>query len=233
MSFCNKNLIIAVDGYSSCGKSTFAKEIAKQLCYTYVDSGAMYRAVTLFFLENGGLVNGKIIKEKMGELLNKIRIEFKYNEQSGMGETFLNGRNIEKEIRQSKDVANHVSIIAAEKEIRQRMVDLQRAIGQNKRIVMDGRDIGTVVFPNADIKIFMTASPEIRAQRRLKELQEKGIETNYEEVLKNLATRDYIDSHREESPLKKAPDALLLDNSQMTIPAQMEWFMTILKERTT
>ncbi len=226
-----KKLIIAVDGYSSCGKSTFARAIADELGYLYIDSGAMYRAVTLHCMRRG-YISGSVLKEEeIIDSIANINITFRYNADTGQHETYLNGENVEKEIRQ-KQVASFVSIISRIGPVRKKLVAMQRETGMMKGIVMDGRDIGTVVFPDADIKIFMTASEEVRAMRRFKELQEKGFEANFEEVLANISERDSIDSGRELSPLKKADDALLLDNSDMTVSQQMEWFRKILKEKT-
>ncbi|MDZ7737606.1 MAG: (d)CMP kinase [Bacteroidales bacterium] len=227
----NKNLIIAVDGYSSCGKSTFARAIADELSYLYIDSGAMYRAVTLHCMRRA-YISGSVLKEEeIIDSIANITITFRYNADTGQHETYLNGENVEKEIRQ-KQVASFVSIISKIGPVRKKLVAMQRETGMMKGIVMDGRDIGTVVFPDADIKIFMTASEEVRAMRRFKELQEKGFEANFEEVLANISERDSIDSGREMSPLKKADDALLLDNSDMTVSQQMEWFRKVLKEKT-
>ncbi|MFP4487752.1 MAG: (d)CMP kinase [Bacteroidales bacterium] len=226
-----KKLIIAIDGYSSCGKSTFARAIAKELGYLYIDSGAMYRAVTLFCMRRA-YISESVLKEKdIIDSITDINISFRYNADTGQHETYLNGENVEKEIRQKK-VASFVSIISRIGPVRKKLVAMQRETAMLKGIVMDGRDIGTVVFPEADIKIFMTASEEVRAMRRFKELQEKGIEADFDEVLANISERDSIDSGRELSPLKKADDALLLDNSDMTVSQQMEWFRKILKEKT-
>jgi len=217
-------LTIAIDGNSSCGKSTFAKRIARMLKYSYVDTGAMYRAVTLYFI-NAGLFRDteEPEPELVESLLNHIMIELRFNEDTEQTETFLNGKNVEKEIR-SMAVSNRVSYISAIPAVRRKMVELQRKMGENKGVVMDGRDIGTVVFPDAEVKIYLTASPEVRAMRRYRELQEKGIEAGLEAVRDNLMTRDHIDSTREESPLRQADDAILLDNSDMTVHEQMEWF---------
>lgn len=221
----NRNLVIAIDGFSSTGKSSYAKQIAKKLDFIYVDSGAMYRAVTLHCIEKGLFKNTDepdkraVIKE-----LDYIDLRFKRNEETGVNETCLGERVVEKEIR-SMEVSGHVSYISTIAEVRSRMVDLQRKIGTEGGVVMDGRDIGTVVYPNAQIKIFMTADPEIRAQRRKLELTEKGINEDFEKVFENIKKRDRIDSSREASPLRQAEDAVLLDNSHMTIPAQMQWFI--------
>ena len=218
-----KKITIAVDGHSSCGKSTMAKSLAKKLNYIYVDTGAMYRAVTLYALR-AGLMDAEtkeIDTEGLKAQMDKVNITFTYNEEGRM-QTVLNGEIVEKEIREMT-VSNCVSPIAALSFVREHLVALQQKMGLEGGIVMDGRDIGTVVFPNADLKVFVTASAEVRAQRRLLELQGKGdTTTTFAEVLKNVEERDYIDSHRDVSPLRKADDALLLDNSNLTIPQQDE-----------
>ena len=220
-----KKITIAIDGFSSCGKSTMAKDLARKIGYVYVDTGAMYRAVTLFALRNqlfneDGSVKTAELESRMGE----ISISFKFNPETQKPDTYLNDELVEQEIR-SLEVSNHVSPIAAVPFVRTAMVAQQQAMGQEGGIVMDGRDIGTTVFPNAELKIFVTASAEVRAQRRYDELVAKGMPETYEEILKNVQERDYIDSHREVSPLRQADDALLLDNSHMTIPEQNEWIM--------
>lgn len=226
----NRKLIIAVDGYSSSGKSTFAKAIAKELNYLFVDSGAMYRAVTLYCIRKG-YINKTMVKEKdISESMSDIYIKFRYNPDINQYETYLNGENVENEIRQV-EVSSLVSIISKISIVRKRLVEMQREIGMMKGIVMDGRDIGTVVFPDADIKIFMIASEEIRAERRYKELMEKGVNIEFQDVLNNISERDTIDSGREISPLKKADDAYVLDNSHMSVSQQMEWFREILKNK--
>ncbi|GHT78985.1 cytidylate kinase [Bacteroidia bacterium] len=214
-----KKIVIAVDGYSSCGKSTMAKELAKQIGYIYIDSGAMYRAVTLYCLQHHLFSGNTLDLDALRKVLNDIKITFVKNPETGRSETFLNGKNVEKEIR-TMTVSNKVSIVAAAGFVREEMVRQQQAMGSEKGIVMDGRDIGTVVFPHAELKIFVTASPEIRAQRRLEELIAKGENVNFEEVLHNLTTRDRIDSTRKDGPLKQAGDAVVLDNSEMTIQEQ-------------
>ncbi len=219
----NKKITIAIDGHSSCGKSTMAKQLAKRLGYVYVDTGAMYRTVTLFALRNGlfdadGNVKTDVLKARMHE----IEVSFKFNETTGKADACLNGEDVEKEIR-LMEVSNHVSPIAAIPFVREEMVEQQRRMGKEKGIVMDGRDIGTTVFPDAELKIFVTASAEVRAQRRYDELTGKGENANYEEILKNVQERDYIDSHRAVSPLRQADDAILLDNSHMTIEEQNQW----------
>lgn len=222
-------LIIAIDGYSSCGKSTFAKQIAKTLGYIYIDSGAMYRAVTLYCMKNNLIKEGEILTSKLVEELDKIEIGFHFNQNSQFFETILNGENVEEQIR-TVHVSNYVSPVSKIKEVREKMVEIQRNLGRNKGIVMDGRDIGTIVFPNADLKIFMTASPAIRAQRRFDESLMKGQDVSYREIEKNILTRDRIDEGREISPLKKAHDALLLDNSHLGVKEQMEWVMKIIED---
>jgi len=225
-----KKIIIAIDGHSSCGKSTLAKSLARELGYVYIDSGAMYRAVTLYALRNGWIKNGEPDRQKVIEGLKDIKITFHWDEKTEQNTTFLNGENVEEAIRQL-EVSQNVSPISTIAEVRHEMVKQQRENGKNKGIVMDGRDIGTVVFPDAELKIFMTASPEIRAQRRFQELKEKGLEVNFEEILKNVEERDSIDSGREVSPLKKADDALVLDNSYLTREEQLQWSLERAKEK--
>lgn len=230
MRILNKNnLIIAVDGYSSCGKSTFAKEIAGKLNYKYIDSGAMYRAITLLCTKKN-IISGEIINIKALELLlADTDIDFRFTETRNRHETFLNGKNVEDEIR-TAGVSDYVSQVSEIGQVREKMVSIQRRYGKEGGIVMDGRDIGTVVFPEADLKVFMTANPVVRAKRRYKELKEKGVETNFEAVKKNIEKRDYIDSNRKISPLKKAADAIVLDNSNMTVQEQMKWFEELLSK---
>lgn len=223
-----KKITIAIDGYSSCGKSTMAKSLAKNLGYIYVDSGAMYRAVTLFALREGLFTEDGIAEQKLEALLPNINISFVNDEATGKPLTYLNGECVENEIR-NMEVSSHVSPIAALGFVREAMVKLQQLMGEKKGIVMDGRDIGTTVFPNAELKIFVTASAEVRAQRRFDELKAKGEVANYEDILKNVVERDYIDMHREVSPLKQADDAILLDNSNMTIEEQQEWLQNEFK----
>jgi len=219
-------ITIAIDGYSSTGKSTIAKELADALNYLYVDTGAMYRAITLFALENKCIDNENIDHNKLVELLPKAKLKFQLNKELGYSEMFLNGKNVEQEIR-SMRVSKQVSKISVIPEVRAKLVSMQRKMGTKKGIVMDGRDIGTVVFPHAELKIFLTASLEIRAERRYKELIEKGMKAEFEEVKSNLAKRDHIDSSRADSPLKQADDALLLDNSEMTLEQEMLWFKDV------
>jgi cytidylate kinase len=218
----DKKLIIAIDGHSSSGKSTFAKAIARELKYIYVDSGAMYRAVTLYCMRRGFISETDLNREAIVRELKDIHIEFRYNALKDESDTYLNSENVEKEIR-GLDVSSLVSRISELYQVRSRLVELQRQIGSGKGIVMDGRDIGTVVFPDADIKIFMTASVDIRAKRRYDELKEKGMNIGFEEVRNNIITRDITDENREISPLRRADDAIILDNSKMTINEQMEW----------
>ncbi|MFD0861653.1 (d)CMP kinase [Sungkyunkwania multivorans] len=216
-----KKITIAVDGYSSTGKSTIAKQLAKALEYVYVDTGAMYRAVTLFAMQ-GGFIDADTFKvQAFLKVLPTIRLKFVYNEALGFAEMHLNGKNVEKEIR-TMEVSRLVSKIAAISEVRQLLVAQQQKMGKDKGIVMDGRDIGTVVFPDAELKLFMTASPEKRATRRYKELLERGDKVQYEEVLKNVQERDHIDSTRKDSPLTKATDAIVFDNSDMGLDEQFD-----------
>ena len=224
-----KNITIAIDGHSSCGKSTMAKELARQLGYVYVDTGAMYRTVTLFAMRhNLFLADGEVDTDALRKCMPEIEVSFRFNEETGRPDAYLNGECVEKVIR-SIEVSNHVSKVAAIPFVREAMVDQQRRMGAEKGIVMDGRDIGTTVFPDAELKIFVTASSKVRAQRRYDELKEKGMPADFDEILKNVEERDYIDSHREVSPLRQAPDALLLDNSEMTIPEQNAWLMDKVK----
>jgi cytidylate kinase len=220
-----KKITIAIDGHSSCGKSTMAKDLAREIGYVYVDTGAMYRCVTLFALRNGLFAaDGSIDEAGLRSRMNNIRISFKFNPEAGRPDTYLNGELVERDIR-TMEVSNHVSPIATLGFVREAMVAQQQEMGRGGGVVMDGRDIGTVVFPNAELKIFVTASAEVRAQRRYDELKAKGMDADYADILKNVQERDYIDSHREVSPLRQADDALLLDNSNMTIPEQKQWLM--------
>lgn len=219
-----KKIIIAIDGFSSCGKSTMAKDLARKIGYVYIDSGAMYRAATLFALQRGFIQNGQLDAEALRNHLSEIKIEFHLNPETGLPETYLNGENVEKTIR-TMEVSSHVSPVSALAFVRKAMVEQQQAMGLKKGIVMDGRDIGTTVFPDAELKIFVTASPEVRAQRRVDELLAKGEQVSMDEVLENVKMRDHIDQTREESPLRKADDALLLDNSNLTIAQQDEWLL--------
>ena len=223
-----RSLIIAIDGFSSCGKSTFAKAIAQKLGYAYIDTGAMYRAVTLFALQNNLIDKNGVQLSGLMDRLDDIHISFRRNTETGQNETFLNGISVESEIR-GIEVSDSVSEISAIKEVRQKLVLLQQEMGKNKAVVMDGRDIGTHVFPDADLKVFMTASPEVRAKRRYDELIQKGMPASFDEISNNISKRDHIDQTREESPLRQAHDAIVLDNSNMTPEEQMDWFGDILK----
>lgn len=222
-----KKITIAIDGYSSCGKSTMAKALAKKIGYVYVDTGAMYRSVTLFALRNN-LFNddGSVKTDELKEMLQQIHISFKLNPETGLPETYLNGEMVERDIR-GMEVSSHVSPIAAIPFVREALVAQQKAMGKEKGVVMDGRDIGTVVFPDAELKIFVTASAEVRAKRRYDELQGKGQPADYDDILKNVQQRDYIDTHREVSPLRQADDAIELDNGHMTIAEQDAWLIDI------
>ena len=217
----SKNIMIAIDGYSSTGKSTLAKKLARKFGFIYIDTGAMYRAVSLFALQNGFIENGLLDKDRLISNLDKIELNFKYNIDLGFSEMYLNGINVEKEIRSIK-VSNVVSEVAAISEIREKLVKQQKNMAMNKNIVMDGRDIGTVVFPKANIKIFMTASADKRAQRRFKEMIDNGVEISYNTVLENVNTRDLIATTRKDSPLKKAEDAAEIDNSDLTADETFE-----------
>jgi cytidylate kinase len=214
-----KKIIVAIDGHSSCGKSAMAKDLAKAVKYHYVDSGAMYRAVTLYCLQNGFFSGDELDLESLKNHLTHIHIDFRYNEKTGLSDTCLNGENVERLIR-SMEVADKVSPVAAVGFVREAMVKQQQEMGKDKGIVMDGRDVGTVIFPEAELKIFVTARPEVRAQRRQLELTAKGENAGFEEVLKNLEKRDFIDSTRKDGPLRKADDAILFDNSDISIPEQ-------------
>ena len=209
-----KKITIAIDGHSSCGKSTMAKDLAKEVGYIYVDTGAMYRTVTLYCMQNNLIEDGKVDEEGLRKVIRNIEIDL---------------RNLDPQIR-SIEVSNNVSLVAAIPFVREEMVERQRLMGKDKGVVMDGRDIGTTVFPDAELKVFVTASAEVRAKRRYDELQAKGMPADYEDILKNVQERDYIDSHREVSPLRQAPDAILRDNSLMTIPEQKEWLMEQFKK---
>ena len=220
-----RRITIAIDGYSSCGKSTIAKGLAKKLGYAYIDSGAMYRAVTLYCLQTNIIRNGKFSKTEVAGAMSKINLEFKINPETQMSEMFLNGKSAEKEIREM-NVSNFVSPISAIKGVREKISVLQRNFGREKGIVMDGRDIGTNIFPDAELKIFMTADENIRADRRWKELSAKGLNVSMDEIKKNIAARDYEDTHREHNPLRKADDALVLDNSSLTLEEQLQIAVT-------
>ena len=227
-----KKITIAIDGYSSCGKSTMAKDLAKEIGYVYVDTGAMYRSVTLYALRHNLFdEDGKVKVADLKAAMPHIVISFKFNEETGRPDCYLNGELVEKEIR-SLEVSSHVSPIAAVPFVREALVKQQQKMGENKGVVMDGRDIGTTVFPNAELKIFVTADSKVRAQRRYDELQAKGMPGDFDEILKNVEERDYIDTHRETSPLRKADDAITLDNSHMTIPEQKEWLRKLYDKKT-
>ena len=223
-----KKITIAIDGHSSCGKSTMAKDLAREVGYVYVDTGAMYRSVTLYALRNGLFnADGSIKEDELKARMADIRIDQRLVD--GKTVTFLNGEDVERDIR-TLEVSNHVSPIATLAFVRTALVAQQQRMGAEGGIVMDGRDIGTVVFPHAELKIFVTASAEVRAQRRYDELKQKGMPADYQDILKNVQERDYIDSHREVSPLRQADDALLLDNSNMTIAQQKQWLMERFQE---
>jgi len=218
-------ITIAIDGHSSCGKSTMAKDLAREIGYVYIDTGAMYRAVTLFCLQNGLIKDEKVDTEELRKHMDEISITFQLNPATGKPDTYLNGICVEDKIR-TLEVSGKVSYVAALDFVREAMVDLQRLMGEAKGVIMDGRDIGTVVFPNAELKIFVTASDEIRAQRRYDELTAKGEKCNMEDILNNIRERDRIDSTRTVSPLRKADDAIILDNSNMTIAEQKAWLIS-------
>jgi cytidylate kinase len=219
-------IVIAIDGFSSTGKSTIAKRLANKLNYIYVDTGAMYRAVTYFALEHNYIGEGFFHSEKLIKNLDKITITFKYNDIKGFAEVYLNGENIESDIRTLR-VSQYVSPVATLSEVRRKLVEQQQLMGKDKGIVMDGRDIGTVVFPEAELKIFMIASAQTRANRRYKELLDRGHSLSYEDVLENVTTRDRIDSTREDSPLVKAEDAIEIDNSDLTIEEQLDTILNL------
>ena len=224
-----KKITIAIDGFSSTGKSTLAKQLAKELEYVYVDTGAMYRAVALFAMQNQFIGPDSFDTKGLVDSLPKIQLEFKFNAELGFAEMYLNGENVEKQIR-TIEVSSYVSKVAEVSEVRSKLVEQQQAMGKNKAIVMDGRDIGTVVFPNAELKIFMTASAETRAQRRFDELQEKGDDVSYEDVLKNVVERDYIDTHRADSPLVIADDAIEIDNSYLSREEQFSAVLELIND---
>lgn len=220
-----KKITIAIDGYSSCGKSTMARRLAESIGYVYVDTGAMYRAVTLYALRHGLFAaDGTLDADALADRLAEVDIQFRVCAETGRPDTYLCGQCVEREIR-TIEVSGRVSQVAAQPAVRSRMVALQQAMGAQKGVVMDGRDIGTTVFPDAELKIFVTADPEVRARRRFDELVEKGMPASMDEILANVQERDYMDTHRAVSPLRQAPDALVLDNSHMTIDQQHEWLM--------
>lgn len=224
MNNTDKKLIIAIDGHSSCGKSTVAKDLAKKINYTYIDSGAMYRVVTLFAMRNNLIQDEKVDENKLAHFIDQISISFDFNTEKQRHETYLNGELVEDEIRRL-DVSNNVSLIAKIKFVREKMVAFQRELSKGGGVIMDGRDIGTVVFPNAELKIFMTADVEVRAIRRYKELKEKGDDISLDEIRENVKKRDFIDENRDESPLRKADDAVVLNNSHMTPTEQLDWIV--------
>lgn len=226
-----KKITIAIDGFSSTGKSTLAKQLAKKLGYAYVDTGAMYRAVTLFAMQNGCITADFFDKQTLINSLPFINLQFNYNPDLGFAEMYLNEVNVETEIR-TIEVSNFVSKVAEVSEVRAKLVQQQQKMGKRKGIVMDGRDIGTVVFPDAELKIFMTASPETRAQRRFDELQAKGQDVSFEEVYKNVQERDYIDTHRDDSPLVKAADAIEIDNSNLSREEQFDAVLSLVDQVT-
>ena len=222
-------IIIAVDGFSSCGKSTFAKAIAARLGYIFIDTGAMYRAVTLFALEQGAIRSGIVHEDEVAALLDRIAITFRFNPERGASDIYVNGDLAEGKIR-TIEVSNCVSRVSAIPEVRAKLVAMQQEMGRRKGVVVDGRDIGTVVFPDAEMKLFMTADPKVRARRRYDELRAKGDEVTLEEIERNVVERDKADMSRRVSPLRQAEDAIVLDNSRMTVDEQMEWFMARLAE---
>ncbi len=223
MEQSNKKIIIALDGFSSCGKSTFAKSIAQRLGYIFIDTGAMYRAVTLYALEHGAIRSGIVNEDEVVKLLSDISITFRFNPQRGASDIYVNGDLVEGKIR-TIEVSNCVSPVSAIAEVRQKLVAMQQEMGRKRGVVMDGRDIGTVVFPDAELKIFMTADAKVRAERRYAELTAKGDKVSFDEILENVVSRDKADMTRAISPLQKADDAIVLDNSYMTVEEQMEWF---------
>jgi cytidylate kinase len=225
-----KKITIAIDGFSSTGKSTVAKQLAKALGYIYVDSGAMYRAVTLYAMQNKLIDENSFNKDQLIAQLKDIEITFKFNEKLGFAEVYLNGQNVEKEIR-TLEVSQYVSLVSTLSEVRKQLVKLQKEFGMHKGVVMDGRDIGTVVFPEAELKLFMTASTEIRAKRRFKELLGKGENVSFDDILENVKSRDYIDSTRKDSPLIKANDAIEIDNSELTLEQQFNTVLSLAKEK--
>jgi cytidylate kinase len=219
-----KKINVAIDGHSSCGKSTLAKALAKELNYIYVDTGAMYRAMALYALQNKLIDSDGVKEERLLEFLDKVYITFKYNPKTLSVETYLNGSNVEKEIR-SMQVSKYVSPISAIRQVRLKLVRLQQRMAENRGVIMDGRDIGSVVLPDAELKFFMTAEAHIRAERRFKELKDKGIDISFQEVLENVNTRDRIDSNREHDPLKQAEGAIVIDNSNLTLEEQFQFML--------
>lgn len=219
----NKRIIIAIDGHSSCGKSTFAKAIAARLGYIFIDTGAMYRAVALYALEHGAIVSGIVDEDSVVAMLGDINIDFRFNPERGASDIYVNGDLVEGKIR-TIEVSNYVSAVSSIQQVREKLVKMQQQMGERKGIVMDGRDIGTVVFPEAELKIYMTADAHVRAERRFKELTAKGDKVTIEEIYENVVSRDNADMSRAISPLRKADDAIVLDNSHMSVEEQMAWF---------
>ena len=219
----NKRIIIALDGHSSCGKSTFAKAIASRLGYIFIDTGAMYRAVALYAMEHGAIESGIVDEDKIVAMLGDINIDFRFNPERGASDIYVNGDLVEGKIR-TIEVSNCVSAVSSIAAVREKLVKMQQAMGQRKGVVMDGRDIGTVVFPEAELKIYMTADPRVRAERRYKELTAEGDNVSFEEIYENVVSRDKADMSRAISPLRKADDAIVLDNSTMSVEEQMAWF---------
>ena len=219
-----QKIVIAIDGFSSCGNSTFAKAIAARLGYIFIDTGAMYRAVTLYALEQGAILDGKVDEAAVVALLPEVNISFRFNAERGASDVYVNGELAEGKIR-SIEVSNCVSSVSSIREVREKLVAMQQQMGRERGVVMDGRDIGTVVFPDAELKIFMTAEPKVRAERRYAELTAKGDKVTMEEILENVISRDKADMERAISPLRQAEDAVVLDNSYMTVEEQMAWFM--------
>ena len=224
MEQTTKKIIIAIDGFSSCGKSTFAKAIAARLGYIFIDTGAMYRAVTLYALEHGAIVDGKVAEDRVVALLPDVNISFRFNAERGASDAYVNGERVEDKVR-SIEVSNMVSHVSSIAQVREKLVAMQQQMGRARGVVMDGRDIGTVVFPDAELKIFMTADAQVRAERRYAELKAKGDDVTMEEILENVISRDKADMTREISPLRQAEDAVVLDNSHMSVEEQMAWFM--------
>ena len=224
MEQTTKKIVIAIDGFSSCGKSTFAKAIAARLGYIFIDTGAMYRAVTLYALEHGAIIDGKVAEDRVVALLPDVNISFRFNAERGASDAYVNGERVEDKIR-SIEVSNMVSHVSSIAQVREKLVAMQQQMGRARGVVMDGRDIGTVVFPDAELKIFMTAEPQVRAERRYAELKAKGDDVTMEEILENVISRDKADMTREISPLRQAEDAVVLDNSHMSVEEQMAWFM--------
>lgn len=225
-----KKITIAIDGHSSCGKSTMAKDLARRIGYVYIDTGAMYRAVTLFAMRQGAISDGQVLEDKLRKKMGDVNISFRLNTNTQRPDTYMNDECVEREIR-TMEVSRHVSLIAALPFVRAALVEMQREMGKEKAVVMDGRDIGTVVFPDAELKIFVTASAEVRAQRRYDELKAKGESCRYEDILENVKQRDYLDSTRKISPLRQAEDAIVLDNTHMTIQEQQMWLLEEYKKK--